>query len=241
MRWEVYGVRRRGRTVTALMIGVMILSILLPGNRVLAAEIDLLLEFSVAGGNGTIKAMGEEELVSGQTIPAGSHIQFTATPAPGFRVIRWELDKTLVSGNNTNTLVLEGVDRSVRLQVMFGAAYAGPESYTVMYDANGGEGTLLDPNSPYTPLPLDQVGVLDNVFEKPGCVFAGWNTQQDGSGTTFHPGDAFVLAKDMTFYAIYTQIPPDTGVRDFTPLAVAMGAIGYGLIAKKRRKKDVRR
>src|SRR5690554_5764737 len=61
----------------------------------------------------------------------------------------------------------------------------GLQTYTVTYDANGGSGTLVDPNSPYTPLPLDKVGILENVFEKPGYAFTAWNSQADGKGITY--------------------------------------------------------
>ncbi|QSX07644.1 InlB B-repeat-containing protein [Alkalibacter rhizosphaerae] len=110
----------------------------------------------------------------------------------------------------------------------------GLQTYTVTYDANGGTGTLVDPNSPYTPLPLDKVGILENVFEKPGYVFASWNTQADGKGITYLPGDSFILAEDTIFYAIYTPGTPNTGRWDPRIFPVLLGAIGCGLIFKRK-------
>jgi uncharacterized repeat protein (TIGR02543 family) len=54
-------------------------------------------------------------------------------------------------------------------------------SYTVAYNANGGDGTMEPSSHTY-----DEARNLNaNSFAKSGHVFAGWNTAVDGSGTNY--------------------------------------------------------
>jgi hypothetical protein len=60
----------------------------------------------------------------------------------------------------------------------------------VLYNANGGVGTLIDPRSPY------EVGSKVEVLKPEGITrdgynFVNWNTQSDGSGDKYQPGDGF--------------------------------------------------
>lgn len=76
------------------------------------------------------------------------------------------------------------------------------KSYTLLYDSNGGEGTMLDPNSPY---PIgNTVTVLDNNFTYNGYSFVKWNTAADGTGTDYNAGDQFALNENTTLYAQWT-------------------------------------
>lgn len=71
--------------------------------------------------------------------------------------------------------------------------------YTLTYDANGGRGTMTDENSPYQG--GSTVTVLDNEFYWTRHTFTGWNTEADGSGTAYQPGDTFEISSDTTLYA----------------------------------------
>ena len=71
--------------------------------------------------------------------------------------------------------------------------------YTLTYDANGGRGTMTDENSPYQG--GSTVTVLDNEFYWTRHTFTGWNTEADGSGTAYQPGDTFEISSDVTLYA----------------------------------------
>ena len=44
-----------------------------------------------------------------------------------------------------------------------------------------------------------------------GKTLNGWNTAQDGSGTWYRPGTAFVPTEDMTLYAQFLDTPYDSG------------------------------
>ena len=84
-------------------------------------------------------------------------------------------------------------------------------NYAVTYNANGGTGTMTDPNSPY--VISATVTVLENQFVGPdGADFIGWNTNPDGTGTTYAPGAQFSALDNTTLYAIWSL--PATGLNE---------------------------
>ena len=56
-----------------------------------------------------------------------------------------------------------------------------PETYTVKFDANGGNGTMPD----QTIRVDDSVNLTANTFDREPRMFDGWNTKADGSGTSY--------------------------------------------------------
>ena len=48
--------------------------------------------------------------------------------------------------------------------------------------------------------------VPENVFTRNNYTFTGWNTQADGKGTAYKPGDTFTLTdKDTVLYAQWSR------------------------------------
>ena len=73
------------------------------------------------------------------------------------------------------------------------------------YDANGGEGTI----DSATGAAGESVTVAENVFTRNNYTFTGWNTQADGKGTAYKPGDSFTLTdKDTVLYAQWSENAP---------------------------------
>ncbi|MBZ3936224.1 InlB B-repeat-containing protein, partial [Methanimicrococcus blatticola] len=74
--------------------------------------------------------------------------------------------------------------------------------YTITYNPNGADGT---------PTPVEEIyGFKENVriynadelgFAKSGETFTGWNTAADGTGTTYHINQMFVIEDDLELYA----------------------------------------
>ena len=73
------------------------------------------------------------------------------------------------------------------------------------YDANGGEGTI----DSTTGAAGESVNVAENVFTRNNYTFTGWNTQADGKGTAYKPGDSFTLTdNDTVLYAQWSENAP---------------------------------
>ena len=84
--------------------------------------------------------------------------------------------------------------------------------YTVTFDANGGEGTMgnqtLVSNIPQA--------LTTNSFTRTYYVFMGWNTEADGSGTSFSDGQTVINVGSMTLHAQWSPandivLVPGTG------------------------------
>ena len=75
----------------------------------------------------------------------------------------------------------------------------------LFYDANGGTGApsdtwVYDANG--GPLNATASVLLPGGMARPGYIFSAWNTQADGLGTSYNPGDTLLLsATDITLYA----------------------------------------
>ena len=103
-------------------------------------------------------------------------------------------------------------DKDYFYQIRFTQPSA-PASYTVTYNANGGSGTIA--NSTGTDITLsDGTGFTAPV----NYSFAGWNTANDGSGTSYAAGQTNVNA-DLDLFATWTQdgtIDANTGSANTT-------------------------
>lgn len=88
--------------------------------------------------------------------------------------------------------------------------YAKWEEYqsNLVFNPNGGSGTM----NPLSGVPGDSVPVSSNGFIRTGWRFTGWNTQADGSGKGYKPGDQWVLLPPDTKGVLYAQWVPVTSV-----------------------------
>ena len=84
-----------------------------------------------------------------------------------------------------------------------------PPTWVLSYDAIGTNGGVA-PGLPVTYTDGDEVTVDENSgnYMKIGYVFDGWNTEADGTGTAYQPGDTFEITGDLTLYAAWAVAPP---------------------------------
>ena len=92
-----------------------------------------------------------------------------------------------------------------------------PTIYTVSYNGNTNTSgnTPLDVFSPYVSGSI--VTILGNSGSTPlaktGFTFAGWNTAENGSGTSYSQGNTFTINGNTILYARWTSIPiPSTPI-----------------------------
>ncbi|MBN1497217.1 MAG: InlB B-repeat-containing protein [Spirochaetes bacterium] len=86
------------------------------------------------------------------------------------------------------------------------AQWTALPAYTVAYNGNGNSGGVAPVDSTRY-LTGQTVAVLgQGSLVKIGCIFNGWNTVADGSGTPYAAGDTFIMGyANMTLYAIWVQ------------------------------------
>ncbi len=85
--------------------------------------------------------------------------------------------------------------KPVRLTYEAEDAQSVPESVTRHCGANVHEEVSVAPA---------QFTVAEGA-ERPGCVFAGWNTKADGTGRTYKGGEALESETDVTLYAMFRK------------------------------------
>ena len=107
-----------------------------------------------------------------------------------------------------NSMVYPGTNNSLKEYGQTIRCIASdPVTYTLSYDANGGTGapeaqtTIANGSATFT--------LSTTVPTRPGFLFKGWNTESDGSGTTYTKGQEVVVhaseAKTTTLYAIWAE------------------------------------
>ncbi len=86
--------------------------------------------------------------------------------------------------------------------------YDGIEpGYNVTYDLNGGSGTAPT-QDPVSEGATFTVASAEGITAPEGKQFKEWNTEADGSGTSYNPGDTITMGtSDITLYAIWEDIP----------------------------------
>lgn len=83
---------------------------------------------------------------------------------------------------------------------------------TVQYARNGATGDL--PGSHSVPLGETIIVEASHGLEREWFSFAGWNTESDGSGDAYQPGESLEVLENITLYAQWTidsqSLAPDT-------------------------------
>ena len=127
----------------------------------------------------------------------------------GYRFIGWSTaaDGEAAYGNNASVENLTDVNgATVTLYAQW-----DPIGYTIVFDANGGEGTMDSMQMEYG----EQKNLSLNEFEYEGFNFTGWNTSEDGTGTKYADG-ALVSnlttenGATVTLYAQWDEEPVTT-------------------------------
>lgn len=74
--------------------------------------------------------------------------------------------------------------------------------HTIRFSSNGGEGSMYPLTAEYgTTVRLPVCG-----FYKDGCEFTGWNTEADGSGTTYEDRAYYKVESDAVLYAQWDNV-----------------------------------
>ncbi len=75
---------------------------------------------------------------------------------------------------------------------------------SLVYNANGSTGGTVPPTGEYDKGTTVTVAGNTGGLVKTGFDFAGWNTLEDGSGTTYQGGSTFAINANTTLYALWT-------------------------------------
>ena len=138
---------------------------------------------------------------------------FTDSAAPGIHGT-FELGSSGISEHLKSISIQEGV-YTCTLDIEASATIPGCESVTInqrnvsilavstggsciSYNANSGQ------DAPLGECFFGSTIIPQAVPSKTGCVFSGWNTMPDGTGTTYNPGDEVLSDDSLTLYAVWS-------------------------------------
>ena len=163
--------------------------------------------FNNNGGSGTMSdqtfTVGVSQALKANTFTKSGYTfkgWNTQSNGSGTSYTNQQTVKDLTSAGKTITLYAQWTEN----------APSTPKTYTVRFNNNGGSGTMSDQT--FT------VGVSQalkaNTFTKSGYTFRGWNTQSNGSGTSYTNRqtvkDLTSAGKTITLYAQWTENAPST-------------------------------
>ena len=84
-----------------------------------------------------------------------------------------------------------------------------PGRYILFYDANNGEIDFCEDPERYTSgEPAVAAGwgtIFPDGHGKEGCIFTGWNTKADGTGTDYREGEEIYLTDNLWLYAMWKE------------------------------------
>ena len=102
----------------------------------------------------------------------------------------------------TGTTYQPGAEYTDDDDVTLFAQWKKVNQYTITYNANNGS------NAPDSQIKTEDVPLVltTAIPTRNGFEFVGWNTQADGNGTSYQPGDKYTANSNITLYAKWVQI-----------------------------------
>ena len=155
--------------------------------------------------SGNAPTDGSSPYISGSTVIVLGNSGSPVLEKTGFTFAGWNTE-----ANGSGTSYSEGNTFTINDNTTLYAQWT--PVYTVTYNGNTNTSgnAPTDGSSPYES--GSTVTVLGNsgspVLEKSGFTFSGWNTESDGSGTSYSQGNTFVINDNTTLYAEWTLVPP---------------------------------
>ena len=136
---------------------------------------------------------------SNQTKKQGESLTIsTAKPTKtGYTFTSWNTKK-----DGTGTKYDIGASYTVDADLTLYAQYKeNTVTYTVKYDANGGENAPKE----QTKTKGKELVLSTTVPTKEGYKFVNWNTKKDGTGTSYNAGSKYTTEASVTLYAQYEK------------------------------------
>lgn len=163
-----------------------------------------------SGANGSIDPDGSVK------VAAGANQTFTITADAGYHISDVTVDG--VSKGAVSSYTFKNVQANHTIHATF-AKNSTPTSYTLYYHSNFGEDVSFYQSSSTRSVTVKEYENVGRLPERDGYVFVSWNTEPDGSGTRYMPGDTFhINGSSDNLYAQWQKDktgPDDSGVSNW--------------------------
>ena len=147
----------------------------------------------VYDANGGTGAWIDNELPAGSSYTVRDPAQIGVT-RPGYDFIGWN-----TRPDGTGNQYEPGDQITINGDITLYAQWAF-EGFGITYLPNGGTGSIItDIVSEGSLYSIRTAGETD--FDRPGYTLIEWNTQPDGTGISYAPGNTIIVTEDLTLYA----------------------------------------
>ncbi|MDM8289461.1 InlB B-repeat-containing protein [Slackia piriformis] len=159
-------------------------------------------------------------------VPTGTEASVSASADTGYVFENWTVEGITPTGLNPDNPASQTITVQGKTTL---TANVRPISYAVAFDANGGEG-YTDPQV----FSYDEAQKLtENAFTRDGYTFTGWNTEPDGSGTSYADGTTVnnltsVDGETITLYAQWQHPSPTPPTPPVTAHGVTVDVHAHG-------------
>lgn len=159
-------------------------------------------------------------------VPTGTEAAISVDTDTGYVFENWTVDGITPTGLNPNNPASQTITVEGKATL---TANVRPISYAVAFDANGGEG-YTDPQV----FTYDEAQrLMTNAFTHDGYTFTGWNTEPDGSGTSYADCTTVnnltsVDGETITLYAQWQHPSPTPPTPPVTAHSVTVDVHAHG-------------
>ena len=115
----------------------------------------------------------------------------------GYEFMGWKTSENDEPNKNVS------IEKGTTGDLSFTAAWRPLNSYSVSYDANGGEGSI-ETGRKYEGMSLEIVSA--SGVSRKGYEFVCWSTEPDGTGKGYNPGDLYEEDEDLQLYAKWSIV-----------------------------------
>ena len=169
------------------------------GSTIINGNKDIYAQWEANAYTVVYDANGGEGYMANQSAAFNSNLTLNANEFSryGYTFKGWntESNGTGSSYDNVHTFMPWDLTENLTLYAQWEA-----KTYTVKFDANGGEGTMDDQSAVYN----ENLTLIDNKFTMNGHTFLGWNSASDGSGKSYSNNFTFTpwdMTETLTLYA----------------------------------------
>ena len=132
----------------------------------------------------TVKTTKSGNIGSGATV-SERYAVFTATPNDGYSFDAWYTNSGCTDGKTPGNPYKTSKTKTSSTTYTYYAKFT-PHTYTIVFNNNGGSGTMAALNCTYD---VNKT-LTANSFTRIGYTFTGWNTAANGSGTSYTNGQS---------------------------------------------------
>lgn len=162
--------------------------------------------FIAFDANGGAGAMFDQRLTFDQPSTL-QELSFTRT---GFRWISWDTHPSVPERRYEDQALVENLAKRANEVITLYAIWSA-NRYLIVYDSNGGCGTMHAQSLAYG----SAESLYPNAFQREGYHWIGWNTRPDGSGTLFDDKQSVqdlstIDNSTIILYALWEKDQPDS-------------------------------